>query len=585
MSKSTHWTHRLRIVRPRPPGNRPDKSLTRPPGAGVVGYSGLPISPRPMGPVSSVYAAGKVVHSFANNPKNPDGSLPDGPTDSDQATNVDGRVIRYLNLQVIFWGEAWLSAVNPSLDDVLQQVAYVLASPYLSELDQYGFQGISKVRTPVVLPVPVGSTYSDDDVRNLVWELIDQGSFPEPDEQDGDIAYFVFGPPGSRYDDANDRGAHSVAHDTDLLDGDDAWVGWGNYLFGGIQSMMSTFTHELVEMISDPYTRDGEHGWLMTRKLKGDGNEIGDACNAVDYNDDGFFMQSYWSNRHNACIVPTWALAVGIENPADDTQPVSTKVVDSGQVPQDPPLRIGYCSLDKLNWVKKISQWESLFTAKVHHCWNPDLSWSVNGVPVPNDPKSGTLDIPVQAWVPALPGDAAAPDEPPRIARTVTVGYRLWDRVLAIRTPPDDAADYWNFEYTVQVKMRDGRAVGASGQVDASSTAPADCVKIDYPGIDDCLKAYLNAHMYVDQVVQVPRPGPTDGPDWIEQVISPAAPNAQQAFLRQLLVHQSWGDLNEVIGNDATRRLVASQLGLRHEQLSPAAMRMPALGGVSKTAT
>jgi hypothetical protein len=150
----------------------------------------------------------------------------------------------------------------------------------------------------VTNPAPPG-TFGDSDVEDLVWALIDDNRFPEPDEPGGRNLYMVFLPPGASYGPGGIRGKHIVASDFDFpADIDHAWVGF--VLFSQLNTILSTFTHELAEMCTDP---EGD-AWNVSANL-----EIGDVCNGVDGTVNGVNVQSYWSATDNACLVPTaWSL-------------------------------------------------------------------------------------------------------------------------------------------------------------------------------------------------------------------------------------------------------------------------------------
>lgn len=101
-------------------------------------------------------------------------------------------------VELLFWGDFWRTALKPSVSDITQAVSDVISSPYLSELQQYGIGSITLGRATIVLqPGPNSPTYSSEDVKDMVWDLIDGDVFPEPDEDGGKIAYLVFAPPGT----------------------------------------------------------------------------------------------------------------------------------------------------------------------------------------------------------------------------------------------------------------------------------------------------------------------------------------------------------------------------------------------------
>jgi hypothetical protein len=218
---------------------------------------------------------------------------------SDSISDAGAGSISSADLELLFWGNQWQTATGPSANDIIAAVQQLLASPYLSALSQYGFSNIRLRGSTIVLnPAPPAPRYSADDVRDMVWALIDDNVFPEPDDDGGRIFYMVFAPNGTLYADTSARGAHSTAHDTDLFDGDDAWIGWSNN--GDLDFIINVFTHELVEGITDP---GPDRGWIMNRSING-GIEVGDACNKTADRLDGLLIQAYWSEIDKACVIP-----------------------------------------------------------------------------------------------------------------------------------------------------------------------------------------------------------------------------------------------------------------------------------------
>jgi hypothetical protein len=78
----------------------------------------------------------------------------------------------------------------------------------------------------VTTPSPPAS-FDDGDVHDVIWALIDDNHFPEPDDPGGRNIYCAFMPPGTAYGPGGARGAHSVANHFDFpADVDHAWVAW-----------------------------------------------------------------------------------------------------------------------------------------------------------------------------------------------------------------------------------------------------------------------------------------------------------------------------------------------------------------------
>jgi hypothetical protein len=212
-------------------------------------------------------------------------------------SNGGGAIGTGLPVQLIFWGNAWnQAATSPSASAVVSAVQNILRGPWMSGLRQYGIRRCSFGGAIVVTsPGPPG-TYNDSDIQDLIWALIDDNKFPEPDDPGGRNLYMVFMPPGSTYGPGGIRGKHLDATDFDLpADLDHAWVGF-ICTNASIDQLTSTFCHELAEMCTDPES----DAWTVT------GNqEIGDVCNLVDQTLNGVSVESYWSAEDNACLIPT----------------------------------------------------------------------------------------------------------------------------------------------------------------------------------------------------------------------------------------------------------------------------------------
>ena len=211
--------------------------------------------------------------------------------------NGGGAIGTGLPVKVIFWGNAWnQAATNPSAATIVSAIQNILAGPWMSGLRQYGIRRCSFGGSLAVSsPGPPG-TYNDSDIQDLIWALIDDGKFPEPDDPGGRNLYMVFLPPGTNYGPGGIRGKHLDATDFDLpADRDHAWVGFicTNPALG---QLTSTFCHELAEMCTDPES----DAWTVT------GNqEIGDVCNLLDQTLNGVLVEAYWSAEDNACLIPT----------------------------------------------------------------------------------------------------------------------------------------------------------------------------------------------------------------------------------------------------------------------------------------
>jgi hypothetical protein len=212
-------------------------------------------------------------------------------------SNGGGAIGTGLPVQLIFWGGAWNQpATSPSAGAILASVQTILRGPWMSGLRQYGVRRCNLRGAMVVTGPTAPGTYNDNDIKDLIWALIDDNKFPEPDDSGGRIIYMVFMPPGTTYGPGGIRGKHLVASDFDFpADNDHAWVGFVVFN-AAIGQITSTFCHELAETCTDPES----DAWTVT------GNqEIGDVCNFVDQTVNGILYESYWSATDNACLLPT----------------------------------------------------------------------------------------------------------------------------------------------------------------------------------------------------------------------------------------------------------------------------------------
>jgi len=216
-------------------------------------------------------------------------------------------------LQLLFWGQDWQSRIDPNTGGLLSDtftaaVRSILASAWMSGLVQYGVRrsalGSSRIvpTDPPFLP----HTFDNGDVENLIQSLIDSGQFPEPDEPGGRNLYVVFMPRNTKHPDVNGiqiSGEHSSFNTGSAIDVDRAW-----YAFicdKDFDEMIRAFSHELVEMCTDPE----DDGWKVDDGGTGC-DEIGDLCNNRTAPVNGVNnVEAYWSNREGTCIIPTvWSV-------------------------------------------------------------------------------------------------------------------------------------------------------------------------------------------------------------------------------------------------------------------------------------
>jgi hypothetical protein len=187
---------------------------------------------------------------------------------------------------------------------VLQAIATLtnpIQSVYLLGLQQYGIQakaGLTGQSIIVTSPEPP-NPFTTNNVGNKIWDLIDAGAYPEPEDAAYPNFYIVVMPPGVVPTNNNINGAHSSASDYDFLQGTEslafAWV-----RFGTLDQITFTLSHELVEAMTDPY---GNAVQVNPRNSQS-WNELGDV-GASSGRINGILVSSYFSAKAGACIIPT----------------------------------------------------------------------------------------------------------------------------------------------------------------------------------------------------------------------------------------------------------------------------------------
>lgn len=211
--------------------------------------------------------------------------------------NLGGPVIANVGVYLIFWGAAWVDPkTTPTKDAVANAVASILAGPYMSDLAQYGVGAGALSGTTVVSGSNPPNPFADGDVAAEVWALIDSNALPAPNSQAGaNKLYCVVMPPGVNPRAAGVIGEHFASPKSGKGTARLAWVTNG----GTLSSVTTVFSHELVEACSDP-----EGSTIQVNPTNPNSwNEIGDVCRSTA-SLNGVQVQSYWSDRAKACVIP-----------------------------------------------------------------------------------------------------------------------------------------------------------------------------------------------------------------------------------------------------------------------------------------
>jgi len=231
-----------------------------------------------------------------------------GPDPGDYFKDGGGPVITNVHVVPIFWGSEWNdnNNPNPSVLQVYAALASIVSGPYMTGLAQY--RGVGKGQIWLASGTRASSSeppnpFTDSNISNLVASEINAGSVPSPTDLPGNqYLYTVFLPPGVKAQ--NGAGGE---HTYFTLNGNRVHFAWCTH-GSGLDSISNIFSHELAEACSDPegsgFTFSslgdpGYSGWI----------EIGDVCEGYSARLNGVEVQAYWSQKDQACIIPTLNLA------------------------------------------------------------------------------------------------------------------------------------------------------------------------------------------------------------------------------------------------------------------------------------
>ena len=342
-----------------------------------------------------------------------------------------GPVVTSARLVTLFWGEFWLSATDPSVDDIYSAIQQIVASPYLSELSQYGFESLT-LDPPVLVfkPGPTSPTFNAHKVKDTVWALIDDGRYPEPDEDGGAIVYMVFAPGDSNYENLEAMGAHDDADDWDPpFDTDHAWVGWCDH--GSFNQVIRAFTHELVEIITDPQPPGG---WTVDG-FPEEQSELVDVCLDETGIVNGLQVCAYYSQRLKACVVPSLpqvrSLDIDVKWEGDHSHHLLL-------IGRTETTRRSMCFSGTYGWALFEIKQRAVFTANPAGFVEPQFEWKVNGTPV-----HGTATAPDEV-VTAVGGTTTDPLSLITVVagQTVTAKAGATGNVLVLESQPGASANF-----------------------------------------------------------------------------------------------------------------------------------------------
>jgi hypothetical protein len=232
----------------------------------------------------------------------------------------------------------------------------------------------------VVEPGPPFPHFDGGDVKDMVWNLIEDGRFPEPGEDGGRIIYMAFAPQGTVYED-KDPGAHGAAVEG-LFDRDTAWVAWVNH--DVLDNMTAVFTHELVETITDP---EPHSGWSVP--VDDDDSEVADICFNQVGPENGYAVAAYYSNQLKACVVPTTPFRRSLTLTEHD-QLIGAPTRFDGE---SATTIASTCFHGVYHWTLWSTHRRITIDADVSRYIRPEITWSVNGIEIPSSGTTTTLNV------------------------------------------------------------------------------------------------------------------------------------------------------------------------------------------------
>jgi hypothetical protein len=214
-----------------------------------------------------------------------------------------GAVIPRVSVILIFWGLNWPNNQPNCASQavIIDAVARMLDGPHMSGLAQYGI-GLGLELSHHSLNFDPASPLTPDAWHTQIWDMIDAGTFPEPDDPGGRNLYMFIPPPNVPFINPMVTGAHAPVHDAELVDLDYAWAGFITH-DGKIDTITTNLSHEIIEACTDPEAQVDD-GWTIDG-LAHPNCEICDVCTNTVQKVNGVAVQGYWSNFDGACIVQT----------------------------------------------------------------------------------------------------------------------------------------------------------------------------------------------------------------------------------------------------------------------------------------
>jgi hypothetical protein len=380
-----------------------------------------------------------------------------------------GGVAPALPIQLLFWGDFWNRGGAQQRSDLEAKIQELLAGPFTSRLDQYWVAPPTyRGSLTVTKPGPPTDPFDGSDVRTLVWALIDDSKFPEPDDDGGYIGYMVFMPPGTTPSDPEGpSGAHTYqldwpfdapfpllpVFDLDWIIG--AWIKYSQ----NADDMAQWFTHELVELITDPL----DDGWY-NETLGHKHGEIADLCQPGGNDQTAWVgnvrVGAYWSARDQACVIPTHPFSARLDGT------ISVKEVKDDASGETPPgsMRRALCAFlpaccmdGPYKWTRRQHIEDADLTASASGYRAPAFAWMVAGQPLSG---SGSATITATVTRESMSG-------PDTQSESVTLQYKINNNQLTL----SNDSVVGNFDVIVTATVNDAQIVGAQGDARQATVA------------------------------------------------------------------------------------------------------------------
>ena len=359
-------------------------------------------------------------------------------------------------IQLIFWGTFWQSSEGAArFGMVADRMQRLIESPYFSGLAQYGINPPSYRGAFIVTEPEAPATFDDrmEPVLDLIDDLVDDDKLPKP--HDERIVFLVFMPKAFS-DPTGANGSHSSDYDYDFLMGGDLyWAGWVRYFDPSLgaadqdpESTSRTGSHELVETLTDPE----QNGWYI-----GGGSgavELADGATSGSVYQTAFVngarVASYWSNSHNATIIPIDQDYAARINGAIDVE--TRYEVASGTF--RPELSANLCAREPAccfadrdyTWTVTGQDEVATLSLETQRYRSPAATWTVADQAAVG---SGQLNIPVNGA--AYSGRTAV-----SVTKTVTINFVATATTLTLRTKRSEL----NFDLEIRCSVHDGSITG-----------------------------------------------------------------------------------------------------------------------------